>query len=32
MKSNCRLSAQEALMQWACRVDENGKAQPSSLI
>jgi uncharacterized protein DUF4388 len=32
MQSNCRLSAQEALMQWACRVDENGKAQPSSLF
>lgn len=32
MQSNCRLSAQEALMQWACRVDESGKAMPSSLI
>jgi len=32
MQSNCRLPAQEALMQWACRVDENGKALPSSLI
>ncbi|MDB5048921.1 MAG: Response regulator [Fibrobacteres bacterium] len=32
MQSNCRLSAQEALMQWACRVDEDGNAVPRSLI
>jgi hypothetical protein len=32
MQSNCRLSAQEALMQWACRVDESGNAVPRSLI
>ena len=32
MQSNCRLSPQEALMQWACRVDEDGKAMPRSLI
>ena len=32
MQSNCRLPAQEALMQWACRVDEDGKAVPRSLI
>ena len=32
MQSNCRLAAQEALMQWTCRVDESGKALPSSLI
>jgi hypothetical protein len=32
MQSNCRLSAQEALMHWACRVDEDGKAMPRSII
>jgi hypothetical protein len=32
MRSNCRLSAQEALMHWACRVDEDGKAMPRSII
>lgn len=32
MQTNCRLPAQEALMQWACRVDESGKALPRSLI
>ncbi len=32
MQSNCRISAQEALMQWACRVDEDGQAVPRSLI
>jgi hypothetical protein len=32
MQSNCRIMPQEALLQWACRVDENGKAMPSSLL
>ena len=32
MQSNCSLSPQEALMHWACREDENGKAVPRSLL
>ena len=28
MQSNCRIRPQEALLQWACRLDENGKALP----
>lgn len=32
MQSNCRMSPQEALMHWACRVDEDGKAVPKSLL
>ncbi len=28
MQSNCRIMPQEALMQWACRLDENGQVQP----
>jgi hypothetical protein len=32
MQSNCRFTAQEALMQWACRVDEDGKTVPRPLL
>ncbi len=28
LQSNCRIMPQEALLQWACRMDENGKVQP----
>jgi hypothetical protein len=28
MQGNCRIVPQEALLQWACRLDENGQAQP----
>lgn len=31
MQSNCNMAPQEALMHWACREDENGKAVPRSL-
>ena len=32
MQTNCRMTPQEALMHWACRVDEDGKAVPRSLL
>jgi hypothetical protein len=32
MQSNCRLTPQEALMHWSCRVDEGGKAVRPSLL
>jgi len=28
LQSNCRITPQEALLQWACRMDENGQVQP----
>jgi hypothetical protein len=29
LQSNCRIMPQEALLQWACRIDENGQVQPN---
>lgn len=31
LQSNCRLRPQDALLQWACRLDENGKTAPRPL-
>lgn len=28
LQANCKLAPQDALLQWACRIDESGKAQP----
>lgn len=30
LQGNCRIMPQEALLQWACRMDENGQVHPHS--